>query len=141
MQKDDTNIDWIWTDAWLLQAIHLATGDRNTGADLKGILMMGDGINHAIFTVAELKQGLEKLTAIDYVRIASNRFFLTDKFLNAYSLISDKAKTLLKATAQLDILLKANPVDKSMINKIGSNIISKSRVNNAYLQYQQQFGH
>jgi len=139
MQKDDTNIDWTWTDAWLLQAIQLATGDRNTGADLKGILMMGDGINHAIFTVSELKQGLEKLTAIDYVRITSNRFFLTDKFLIAYSLISDKAKTLLKATAQLDVLLKTNPIDKSMIIEIGNNIISKSRVNNAYLQYQQQF--
>ncbi len=70
-------MNWNWSDAWLLMSIRLV--DKSE-ADLKGIISVGDYINHSIFTLDEIKNGLEKLISIDYVSMVQNRFFTSKTF-------------------------------------------------------------
>ena len=54
---------FVWTDAWLLLAL-LYSGFPS---DRKRIEVVGDGINHAIFTEQELNGGLKRLIACCHV--------------------------------------------------------------------------
>lgn len=54
-----------WSDAWLLLAIIYAS--RHEPATLAKVIAAGDAINHAIFTPAELDQGLARLSRGGYV--------------------------------------------------------------------------
>jgi hypothetical protein len=124
---------WEWSDAWLLLSIKLASGGK--GADLKGIIMIGDRINHAIFTVKEIKSGLEKLISIDYVKIKNNRFFLTGKFEKDFKKIGYHPNKLLDAADRIEDLLLTKKLIKEKIKTIGTNIINATILNNAYLEY------
>jgi hypothetical protein len=56
-----TTPKFTWSDAWLLFAVALAaTSGKVT---LKDVIACGDGIQHAIFTPAELRRGFAKLIA------------------------------------------------------------------------------
>ena len=67
---------FLWSDAWLLQAIVLAT--RAGPASLGQILAAADGVNHALPTDGELHGALVRLTSGGFVVEADTRFAITE---------------------------------------------------------------
>ena len=63
MEKSD--IQFTWSDAWLLFSIVLAAGDG--AATLTNTIAAGDWVNHAIFTTRELQGGLARLLAGGFI--------------------------------------------------------------------------
>lgn len=74
--KDDA---WRWEDAWVLQAVCLATSSGTAPADLQAVMGAGDAVNHAVFTFDELSAGLRKLTAADIVTVRGDAIALTEQ--------------------------------------------------------------
>jgi hypothetical protein len=74
---------YTWSDAWLLYSIAAAGGDES-GAKLTDIVSVGDAINHAIFTSAELRRGFGKLTAAKLVAERRKLFFLKGEAVTAW---------------------------------------------------------
>jgi hypothetical protein len=58
----EERVPFVWSDAWLLLALLYAGGP----ADRRLLREIGDGINHAIFTDAELDGGLARLQDAGY---------------------------------------------------------------------------
>jgi|WetSurMetagenome_2_1015567.scaffolds.fasta_scaffold165923_1 hypothetical protein len=69
------------SDAWLILSI--AMGDTRKGSSLRDIIAVGDYINHAIFTGAELRRGLSKLLHAGYIREEGERFLLSGRKVKA----------------------------------------------------------
>ena len=61
-----------WSDAWLLFAVSLAATSGTV--TLKDVIACGDGIQHAIFTPAELRRGFAKLIACGHIRHRGETF-------------------------------------------------------------------
>jgi len=68
---------YLWSDAWLLQAIALAS--RRAPASLAEVLAAADGCNHALPTRNELHGALVRLTGGGYVAESDERFMLTER--------------------------------------------------------------
>ena len=66
---------YLWSDAWLLQAIALAAAERP--ATLSEIIGCADALNHALPTRDELHGAFARLTAGGFVEELENRFQLT----------------------------------------------------------------
>ena len=128
--------NWNWSDAWLLMSIQSV--DKK-GTDLRGIISTGDYINHSIFNLDELKNGFEKLIAIDYVRIDDNRYFTTKTFTRDYKKLKTYPKAMLKAVDQLHKLLQTKEIDESKLEPLSDDIISESILKNAYEEYMKGF--
>ncbi len=128
-------MNWTWSDALLLLSI--ISKDKN-GTDLRGVISTGDYVNHAIFSFDELKSGLEKLIAINYVFIEQNRFFTTPKFNREYKKLK-VPKAMLKAVDQLYEVLKVKPIDETKLNSISAEIISEQIIKNAINEYVKGF--
>ena len=77
-----TSIPYTWSDSWLLLSVVLAGSTE--GATIEGLLSVGDGINHAIFTFPEIDGGLARLLAGEFVRIDGERVFPTSKAIEIY---------------------------------------------------------
>jgi len=69
-------MSFLWSDAWLLQAIALASG--RGPADLAQIIAAADAVNHAIPTADELHGGFVRLTAGGFVAESDARFAITE---------------------------------------------------------------
>ena len=67
---------FLWSDAWLLQAIVLASG--NGPATLAQVIAAADAVNHALPTDDELHGGLVRLTTSGFVAEADERFTITE---------------------------------------------------------------
>ena len=68
-------MEYLWSDAWLLQSIVLASG---TGpATLAQIIGAADAVNHALLTDDELHGGLVRLTSGGFVAETEARFAVT----------------------------------------------------------------
>ena len=65
-------MQFLWSDAWLLQAIVLAA--RQGPASLGAVLAAADGVNHALPTDDELHGALYRLTAAGFVEELNERF-------------------------------------------------------------------
>jgi hypothetical protein len=68
-------MEYLWSDAWLLQSIALASGGGP--ATLAQILAAADAVNHALLTADELHGGLVRLTAGGFVEETKARFAVT----------------------------------------------------------------
>jgi hypothetical protein len=68
-------IEFLWSDAWLLQAIALASGSGP--ATLARIIAAADAVNHALLTFDELHGGFVRLTAGGLVAETDARFAIT----------------------------------------------------------------
>ena len=66
---------FLWSDAWLLQAIALAS--RSGPATLADLLTAADAVNHALPTDDELHGALSRLGAGGFVEEVDDRFRLT----------------------------------------------------------------
>jgi len=69
-------IQYQGADAWLLLAIVYA--NKSGEANLEGIIEVGDGINHAIFTAEELKGGISRLTSGGLIKEKNGIFSPTE---------------------------------------------------------------
>jgi hypothetical protein len=128
-------MNWNWSDAWLLMSI-ISTDKK--GTDLRGIIAMGDYINHSVFSFDELETGLEKLISIDYVRIEQNRFLTTSAFKRDYKKLK-APKSLLKAVDQLHELLKSKLINERALRPMAKEILSESIFKSAYEEYKKTF--
>ena len=63
---------YLWSDAWLLQSIVLASGDGP--ATLAQVIGAADAVNHALLTADELHGGLARLTTGGFVVETNGRF-------------------------------------------------------------------
>jgi hypothetical protein len=68
---------FLWSDAWLLQAIALAS--REGPATLAEVLAAADAVNHALPIDQELHGGFSRLTAARFVEEADQHFRLTSQ--------------------------------------------------------------
>jgi len=68
-------VTYLWSDAWLLQAIAVASGQKP--ALLSEILGAADAVNHAMPTDDELHGALVRLTAGGFVEEIDEQFQLT----------------------------------------------------------------
>lgn len=68
---------FLWSDAWLLQAIALAS--RSGPAALADLLAAADAVNHALPTWEELHGALSRLGAGGFVEEVDERFRLTTR--------------------------------------------------------------
>jgi hypothetical protein len=75
-EMPDTPSKFLWSDAWLVMAICYA-GPRGSVASLESIIGVGDGINHAIFTLSELNGGLSRLQRAGLITVCENGFSMT----------------------------------------------------------------
>lgn len=69
---NEDGIRYIWTDAWVLQAVIYA--DKSGGADLRGIIAAGDTINQAVFRREELESGLYRLAEGGWIEDLGKKF-------------------------------------------------------------------
>ena len=96
-----------WSDAWLLHAVAIAGGDAS-GATLTDIIGAGDGINHALFTTAELRRGFAKLSAGGFISERGALFFLEGEAATAWQR-ARQYRLLDKQRKELATLLNAAP--------------------------------
>jgi hypothetical protein len=68
-----------WSDAWVLLSI--ANASKDNPAELWEIIAEGDYINRAIFTEAELKNGLYRLLASGWIVQNKNKFKTSEKYI------------------------------------------------------------
>ncbi|HEU4463867.1 MAG TPA: hypothetical protein VFS53_02370 [Gemmatimonadota bacterium] len=68
---------FLWSDAWLLQAIALAS--RNEPATLADLIAAADAVNHALPTSGELHGAFFRLAAGGFVEEVDDRFRLTSR--------------------------------------------------------------
>jgi hypothetical protein len=66
---------YLWSDAWLLQAIALAS--QRGPATLARIIAAADAVNHALLTFDELHGGFVRLTAGGFVSETEEHFTIT----------------------------------------------------------------
>jgi hypothetical protein len=73
-------MDYLWSDAWLLQPIIVASRERP--ATLAEVLAAADSVNHALPTSDELHGGLARLTSGGFVQELGNRFAATHEVVS-----------------------------------------------------------
>jgi len=123
---------YCWSDAWLLLAIIYAAG--NSGASLRYIVGAGDYINHAIFTLDELRGGLIRLITGGFIREQDGNFAATEMTLESYRRTTTPRRAALKELADLEELLKASGSTEQN-NRQKSLRLSKKRYDKAVKEY------
>jgi hypothetical protein len=68
---------FLWSDAWLLQAIAIAS--QQGPASLADVIAAADAVNHALPTSDELHGGLLRLTGGGFVEEVEHQFKLTER--------------------------------------------------------------
>lgn len=101
-----TEIEYQWSDVWLLQSILHGGGE---GATLLSIIGIGDAINHAIFTDDELESGFARLSAGGLITEKEHKFFPTEKANELYEKASKKGGSIFAVRDRLEKLLNASP--------------------------------
>jgi hypothetical protein len=73
MMRDE--VQWTWSDGWLLMALFLATPEK--GALLHELIGAADATNHAIPTVQELSLALTKFVQCGLVTVTGDRYAIS----------------------------------------------------------------
>ncbi len=68
-----------WSDAWILASV------LQGGRDLRSIIATGDFLNHAIFTLPELNDGLGRLGSAGLIEQHDNQFHPTEAASRCYN--------------------------------------------------------
>ncbi|MEJ8802862.1 hypothetical protein [Pontibacter sp. H249] len=126
------NLDWQATDADFAEAILLATGGEG-GAPLQEVLLMADAADGTIYTLKEVEEALEKLTAAELVQIQKNKLALTPAFMQAYESLEVAEQEALLELLQTYILTEQS-IDAARA------VLKKYKLKNYYQQYLEQYG-
>ena len=99
--KTENNSQEIYdfSDAWFLTTLIVI----KDWADMKGIISVGDGLNHAIFTQNEITQALKRLIPVGYVETNGKKYRATEK---AYELTNSAAYKRAGLFTQIEVILK-----------------------------------
>jgi len=129
-----------WSDAWLLHAV-AAAGGAAEGASLVDILCVGDAMNHAAFTTAELRRGFAKLTAAGLVTESDERFRLAGEASEAWKR-AESLESVVSQRKELERLLTPDPYPAGAPGFEDPDwpypLLSEARIANAEAQYQQR---
>ncbi len=130
MVKFDLN--WQSSDVSFLDALLLATGGEG-GAPLQDILLMADAIDGTVFTLAEVTQAVEKLTAAKVIQVQKNKLSLNSGFMRIYETVAE--------SDEVDVLqiLHTKQLTLDSINE-AREVLKKYKLKNYYQQYLEQFG-
>lgn len=136
-----TEIYFRSSDPWLLQSIILSAKDGKSS--LKDILAMGDALNKAMFTDAELKGGFARLIAAKYITDSDKYFVPSDEVVAAFDKIQKKHKTVSTQWDALSTLLGAEKWDPSYdcgwIDPVYNHPISNEELVQAEKAYRKEF--
>ncbi len=130
MPKFDLN--WQPSDVSFLDALLLATGGEG-GAPLQDILLMADAVDGTIFTLTEVTQAIEKLTAAEVIQVQKNKLSLNSDFMRIYETVAE--------SDEVDVLqiLHTKQLTLDSINE-AREVLKKYKLKNYYQQYLEQFG-
>ena len=83
---------FVWSDAWLLQALVYAA--RESPPRLSNVIACGDAIEHAIFTHAEFSGGVSRLVAASYAMFQAGELLPTSSGSALVASVSSEAPVL-----------------------------------------------
>jgi hypothetical protein len=121
------------SDSWLLHAIALAQG--RAGAELSGIIAAGDFLNHAVFTAAEIRRGLGRLTAAGHVAVRGLKYSLKGKAAAFWKVRRGKSVRVQTAWREWDRFLDVPPVDSRDDPDRPYPAVSDRRIRRAIAEY------
>ena len=81
MKRLTGQLEWSWSDGWLLMALLLAQGTK--GARLCELIAAADLTNHAIPTARELSSALTKFARCRLVTASRGRYLLSPRHVPA----------------------------------------------------------
>ena len=70
------NQNFASSDGWLFATLKIL---ENGPLKLKHIISIGDTLNHAIFTLDEINEGLSRLESEQFIQIGKGKVYFTDK--------------------------------------------------------------
>jgi len=73
------NLEWTFTDGWILMSVYVTHGD--VGASLDELIAAADAMNHAIPTAGELSRSLTRLVGCGILTEVDDRFRIPDHYL------------------------------------------------------------
>lgn len=123
------------SDGWLLLSIIYAAG--GAGASLRNIVSCGDYINHAIFTYAEVAEGINRLIAAGAVAVEKGAFVPTKRVLGPYGKYSTKNRAVFKELDFVEDLLQGFP--PSAARRFPKVEITNAEFESAVKQYLSDF--
>ncbi len=126
------DLNWQPSNVSFLDALLLATGGEG-GAPLQDILLMADAVDGTIFTLAEVTQAVEKLTAARVIQVQKNKLSLNSDFMRIYETVAESDEV------DLIQLLQTKQLTLDSINE-AREILKKYKLKNNYQQYLEQFG-
>lgn len=129
------NLNWRETDAQLLEALLLGTGGDGEIA-LLDVLLMIDATDGDVPEMQELQQSMEKLLAVNYLRVKKNKLGLTASFMQEYSGTTTEAEN---EREQLFSLLQTKELTPESMEE-GRTYLKKYKLRNYYQAYLEQFG-
>ena len=97
--ENSSRVTYDFGDAWFLTALIVI----NDWADIKEIISIGDGLNHAIFTQSEINQALKRLIPAQYIETNAKKYRATEK---AYELANCVAYKRAGLFTQIEVILK-----------------------------------
>lgn len=98
---NNNDIGFNASDAWLLLSLLYA----GYPVDRKRIEEVGDGINHAIFTDKEFKDGIKRLISAGYVNKSNKLYSPTKTVIDWYKKVSPKRSYIQKDLARIEKFL------------------------------------
>jgi hypothetical protein len=141
VRKPETIMVYLWSDAWLLQAIILAAGDGL--ATLGQVFASADSANHTLPTPDELHGALSRLTAARLIEEVDSQFRLTDAVAAEIRsrVISSGWKEGRRVTS---LFLHAEPWTgatnvRDQRNKVRYPGLTDARIRDAEREYRNQF--
>lgn len=72
----ETNQNFEPSDGWLFATLKIL---ENGPLKLKHIISIGDTLNHAIFTLDEINEGLSRLESEQFIQIRKGKVYFTNK--------------------------------------------------------------
>lgn len=119
-----------WSDAWLLQSVLMA--GEGGPARFEDVVAAGDEIEHAIFTLNEIRYGVARLEAAELVAYRDGSFHPTPKALRMWQPIKKK-RYLLDQLDELRKKLDAIPWKPGYDPNAEDPLISPAAVSDAEL--------
>ena len=107
-----------WSDAWVFASV-FGYDQNERRIDIAEIIGRGDIINHAIFTLDELKSGFKMLQVLKLIKINDGNLSLTSDAINIRARVTKKNRDLL---SMVDLIIKELNSVEVLDNEIVSDV-------------------
>mgnify|MGYP000038954513 FL=1 len=102
------------SDGWLLSTLLII---RKGKLQLKDILMIGNILNHAFFTLEEVNNGLSRLESENYIELKDGKFSLTEKSKNFVKKNKKHFEGCIDRQVRYSRILSDIPLSQSIVYK------------------------